>query len=277
LPPIRVKTYSADMQSPAPLPAPPARISVIVWNEFRHERTRPEVAAIYPDGIHATIAAALAELPGLGPTARALDISTATLDEPEQGLSETRLAGCDVLVWWGHRAHAEIEDEVVDRLQRHVLAGMGLIVLHSGHFSRLFRRLMGTHCSLQWRVAGERERLWVVEPAHPIAAGLDDCIELAQEEMYGERFDIPAPDSTVFISWFEGGEVFRSGCCWQRGHGRIFYFRPGHETFPTYHHPQIRRVLANAVQWAAPSSARRPDRCPKVEPRERLHTPKDHA
>ena len=263
------------MPSPAPLPAPPARISVIVWNEFRHERTRPEVAAIYPDGIHATIAAALAELPGLGPGARALDIRTATLDEPEQGLSEERLAGCDVLVWWGHRAHAEIEDAVVDRLQRHVLAGMGLIVLHSGHFSRLFRRLMGTHCSLQWRVAGERERLWVVEPAHPIAAGLDDCIELAQEEMYGERFDIPAPDSTVFISWSEGGEVFRSGCCWQRGHGRIFYFRPGHETFPTYHHPQIRRVLANAVQWAAPNSARRPDRCPKVEPRERLHTPKD--
>ena len=196
------------------------------------------------------------------------------LRTPEQQ-APLAAAGCDVLVWWGHRAHAEIEDAVVDRLQRHVLAGMGLIVLHSGHFSRLFRRLMGTHCSLQWRVAGERERLWVVEPAHPIAAGLDDCIELAQEEMYGERFDIPAPDSTVFISWFEGGEVFRSGCCWQRGHGRIFYFRPGHETFPTYHHPQIRRVLANAVQWAAPNSARRPDRCPKVEPRERLHTPKD--
>ena len=255
--------------------ATPTPLRVIVWNEFQHERENPAVQALYPEGIHATLAQALGSTPAGAAGARPLQIGTATLGEPDHGLGEARLAETDVLLWWGHKAHAAVDDAVVDRVQRRVLEGMGLIVLHSGHFSKIFRRLMGTHCSLKWREAHEKERVWVVERSHPIAAGLGEYFELPNEEMYGERFDIPAPDSTVFISWFEGGEVFRSGCCWQRGHGRIFYFRPGHETFPTYHHPQIRRVLANAVQWAAPNSARRPDRCPKVEPRERLHTPKD--
>lgn len=245
------------------------RISVIVWNEFRHERDNPAVRSIYPDGLHAVIAAALKETPALNPGALPLDISTATLDEPEHGLSDERLAGCDVLIWWGHKAHAEVSDAVVERVQRRVLEGMGLIVLHSGHYSKIFRRLMGTHCSLKWREADEKERLWVVEPAHPIAAGLPEYFELPYEEMYGERFDIPQPDSTVFISWFEGGEVFRSGCCWERGHGRIFYFRPGHEAYPTYYDANIQRVLANAVQWAAPR-ATIADCCPMVAPLEKL-------
>ncbi|WP_423369336.1 ThuA domain-containing protein [Burkholderia sp. LMG 32019] len=245
------------------------KLSVIVWNEFEHERENAGVRAIYPDGLHQVIAAALAETPALGHGALPLEISTATLDQPEHGLSEARLAACDVLIWWGHKAHAKVSDEIVERVQRRVLEGMGLIVLHSGHFSKIFRRLLGTNCSLKWREAAEKERLWVVEPSHPIAAGLGEYFELPHEEMYGERFDIPQPDSTVFISWFEGGEVFRSGCCWERGHGRIFYFRPGHEAYPTYHDRNVQRVIANAVQWAAPRVSLT-DRCPESPPLEKL-------
>ena len=247
----------------------PSRLNVIVWNEYRHERRNEAVRAIYPDGMHATLAAALAATLALNPGALPLAVGTATLDEPEHGLSEARLAQTDVLLWWGHMAHAEVDDAVVERVQRRVLEGMGLIVLHSGHFSKIFRRLMGTHCSLKWREADEKERVWVVERSHPIAAGLGEYFELPNEEMYGERFDIPPPDELVFVSWFEGGEVFRSGCCWQRGHGRVFYFRPGHEAYPTYHDAQVQRVLANAVQWAAPRF-QQADSCPMSPPLETL-------
>ena len=217
---------------------------VLIWNEYRHEKQHPAVAAVYPDGIHAALAAPLA--------AAGFPVGTATLDEPEYGLSEAALAETDVLLWWGHMAHDEVDDAIVTRVQQRVLAGMGLVVLHSGHFSKLFKRLMGTSCDLKWREANERERIWVVAPGHPIAAGLDEYFELEREEMYGEFFDIPAPDELVFVSWFQGGEVFRSGCCYSRGAGRIFYFRPGHETYPTYYDANVQRVIANAVRWAAP-------------------------
>jgi trehalose utilization protein len=235
-------------------------LRVTVWNEFRHERANEAVRAHYPDGIHEALAAPL--------RAAGHEVRTATLDEPEHGLPEAVLAATDVLLWWGHKAHAEVADAVVDRVQARVLAGMGLIALHSAHFSKIFKRLMGTSCDLKWRVAGERERLWVVEPGHPIAAGLPERIEVAPEEMYGEPFDVPAPEELVFLSWFEGGEVFRSGCCYRRGLGRVFYFRPGHETYPTYHHPLVQRVLQNAVTWAAPTRATAPvrGRCDPIEP-----------
>lgn len=221
-------------------------IRVVVWNEFRHERKSEIVREIYPDGIHGTIAAALA-------TDGDLEVSTATLDEPQHGLTQERLDETDVLVWWGHLAHGEVSDEVVDRVVQRVYAGMGLVVLHSGHFSRVFKRLMGTSCDLKWREGGDKERLWVVAPGHPIAAGIGEYLELPHEEMYGEHFDIPAPDELVLISWFTGGEVFRSGCTFRRGAGRIFYFRPGHETCPTYHHPGVQTVLRNGVHWVAPT------------------------
>ena len=220
-------------------------LRITVWNEFRQEHTDPLVQRIYPDGIHAAIAAGLREHDDL-------EVRMATLDEPEHGLTEAVLAETDVLTWWGHVAHGEVADEVVDRVQRRVLEGMGLVVLHSGHFSRIFQRLMGTSCDLTWREDGGRERLWVVDPTHPIAAGLGAGFVLPEEEMYGEFFDIPQPDDLVFVSWFTGGEVFRSGCCYQRGRGKIFYFRPGHESYPTYHNPQVLRVIANGVRWAAP-------------------------
>lgn len=220
-----------------------ANIRVTVWNEFRHEKNNDVVANIYPDGIHTTIAEGLREH---GFT----EVRTATLDEPEHGLTDEVLATTDVLFWWGHMAHDQVSDSVVEKVKQRVLDGMGLIVLHSGHFSKIFKTLMGTSCDLKWREADEKERVWVVEPAHPIAQGLGEYFELEKAEMYGERFDIPAPETLVFVSWFQGGEVFRSGCCYSRGKGRIFYFRPGHETYPIYYDDTIRQVIANATHWA---------------------------
>ncbi|MHA6483489.1 ThuA domain-containing protein [Paenibacillus sp. strain BS8-2] len=218
-------------------------INVTVWNEYRHEKTNDEVAAVYPKGMHTVIAEGL-EVSG--------DIRFATLDDEEHGLTNEVLDNTDVLIWWGHMAHGEVQDEIVNRVHDRVLKGMGLIVLHSGHFSKIFKKLMGTSCDLKWREANEKERIWVVNPGHPIAEGIGEYIELAHEEMYGEHFDIPQPDELVMVSWFEGGEVFRSGCCYTRGAGKVFYFRPGHETYPTYYNPQVRKVISNAVKWAAP-------------------------
>ncbi len=225
-------------------------IRVTVWNEFVHERQHEEIRELYPDGIHACIAAGLEELD----SGQELEIRTATLDQPEHGLTDEVLGSTDVLLWWGHCAHDQVGDAVVEKVVHRVHQGMGLLVLHSGHFSKPFKRLMGTPCALKWREAGERERLWVVNPGHPIAQGIGRCIELPHTEMYGEPFSIPEPEEQVFISWFEGGEVFRSGNCWHRGNGRIFYFRPGHETYPIYHNPEIRRVLHNAVRYLAPNT-----------------------
>lgn len=218
-------------------------IRALVWGENVHERKNKVVAEIYPEGMHERIAQALRSDGGI-------EAETATLQEPEHGLDEARLAETDVLLWWAHAAHGEVRDEIVERVAVRVWEGMGLVLLHSAHFSKLFKRLMGTPCALQWREAGERERLWVVNPAHPIAAGLPPYFELENEEMYGEPFSVPEPLETVFISWFQGGEVFRSGLTYRRGAGKLFYFRPGHETYPTYHDETVGRVLRNAVRWA---------------------------
>jgi trehalose utilization protein len=217
---------------------------VTIWNEYLHEKKSEAVASLYPQGIHGAIAAGIAK--------DGVQIGYATLEEPEHGLSEEVLNATDVLIWWGHMGHNSVSDEIVNRVQQRVLQGMGLIVLHSGHFSKIFKKLMGTSCDLKWRAVGEKERLWVVDPSHPIAAGVGQYFELESEEMYGEHFDIPTPDELVFVSWFEGGEVFRSGCTFRRGQGKIFYFRPGHETYPTYYNENVLRVISNAVHWAAP-------------------------
>jgi trehalose utilization protein len=226
-------------------PASPSPLRVTVWNEFRHERRHERIAAIYPDGIHEAIAAPLRANPSFA-------LRTATLDEPDHGLGGNVLEETDVLLWWGHAAHEEVAEAITEAVVRHVHQGMGFIALHSAHFAKPFKRLMGAPCSLKWRDDGEKERLWTLLPTHPIAAGLGECFELAQEEMYGEPFGIPTPEELVFVSWFAGGEVFRSGATWTRGAGRVFYFRPGHETFPTYHDANVQRVIANAVDWARP-------------------------
>jgi trehalose utilization protein len=219
---------------------------VTVWNENWHERNDPAVLERYPDGIHGTIASALRAQLGEHASVR-----TATQDQPEHGLTEEVLATTDVLVWWGHMRHEEVQDDVVDRVVDHVLGGMGLVVLHSGHFSRPFRRLLGTSCSLGWRNDGAREHVWTVNPTHPIVRGVALPIVLAEHETYAEFFDIPQPDETIFLSSFSGGEVFRSGVTFTRGYGRIFYFSPGDEAYPIYHHPSIQKVIANGTEWAA--------------------------
>lgn len=220
-------------------------IRVTVWHEFRHEKTKENVRKIYPEGMHVTLAKHLSQ-------SADLLVRTATLDEPEHGLTDDVLKGTDVMLWWGHGAHGEVRDDIVDKVQKRILEGMGLIVLHSGHHAKIFKRMMGTTCNLKWREANEREILWVTKPLHPITAGIDDHFSLPHEEMYGEYFDVPEPMETILISSFAGGEVFRSGMTWQRGAGKIFYFRPGHETFPTYHDPNVLQIITNAVHWAAP-------------------------
>lgn len=235
------------------------QVRVTVWGENVHERKNPIVREIYPDGMHTTIAAGISEQDEF-------DVRTATLQEKEHGLTSDVLEQTDVLVWWGHAAHGEVQDEIVERILTRVWQGMGFIALHSAHYSKPFKRLMGTTCSLTWREAGEKERLWVCNPGHPIARGIDRYFEIPNTEMYGEPFAIPTPDENVFISWFEGGEVFRSGCTWKRGNGKIFYFRPGHEVYPIYHHSVVRQVLRNAVRWAAPEGGKWIDSCPRVPP-----------
>ena len=239
-------------------------IRVTVWNEGVHEKLSNEVAGVYPAGIHGCIKNFLS-------SQEDMKIRTATLAQRRCGLSDEVLEETDVLIWWGHMAHDKVPDKLVEKIHNRVLAGMGLIVLHSGHHSKIFKSLMGTTCNLRWR-DGDRERIWNINPAHPIAQGIPPHFSLPVEEMYGEQFDIPTPDEIVFLGCFAGGEVFRSGCCWQRGLGKIFYFQPGHESNPTFHNEYVQRIIINAVRWAAPlNSVKEPIACyhKKISPEER--------
>jgi len=232
----------------------PRPIRVTVWHEYRHDnpqgpRPNKKCIELYPDGMHQAVKAGLEKHLG-----QKVQVQTITLDQDENhGITDELLDRTDVMTWWGHCAHGDVKDAIAAKVAQRVREGMGLVVLHSGHYAKPFKLLMGTNCHLKWREAAEKERLWNVSPGHPITAGMDqDHIELPQTEMYGEHFDIPDPEELIFISWFEGGEVFRSGCVWKRGAGRVFYFRPGHETFPIYHNDQITRIIANGVRYVAP-------------------------
>ena len=227
------------------------KINVTIWNEFFHETTRDSIKEVYPEGIHTAIANQLKKFGDY-------NITIATMDMPMHGLTDEVLNNTDVLIWWGHARHAEVSDEIALKVKERVLDGMGFIGLHSAHASKPFKLLLGTACRLKWRENDEKERVWVIEPSHPIARNLPEYIEFEKEETYGERFEIPAPDELVFISWFSGGEVFRSGCCYNRGLGKIFYFRPGHEEYPTYYRDDVTQILVNAIEWAAPRGITKP-------------------
>lgn len=245
-------------------------VKVTIWNEYLHEVENDGVRALYPDGIHGALRDAFGERGGF-------EVRTATLREPGHGLSEELLANTDVLLWWGHKAHHEVADDAARMVHEAVLSGMGLVVLHSAHMSKPFKRVLGTHGTLRWREADEKERLWNLRPDHPILEGVPDHVDLEQEEMYGERFDVPEPDELLMISWFQGGEVFRSLCTWRRGLGRVVYFRPGHETYPTYHHPDIRRIVVQAAAWARARVRRDASTCPNVTSLEPVPNPgKEH-
>ena len=238
-------------------------INVTVYNEYVHELEDEGIAAVYPEGIHNCIADFLGK-------DEDIKVRTVTLSTVEE-LTEEVLRETDVLIWWGHCAHEKVPDEISERVYNQVMCGMGFIALHSAHFSKPFRRLMGTTCSLCWR-EGDRERMWNILPSHPIAQGIGDYFEIPAEEMYGERFDIPTPDELVFLGWFRGGEVFRSGCCWNKGLGRVFYFQPGHESNPTYYIPDVQRIIINAVHWSAPLYRQHSVECPHTpSPEESLN------
>ncbi len=239
------------------------KIRVTIWNEFRHEKTNEAVKAIYPEGLHKAIADGIA--------AEDLEIRLASLDEPEHGLTDDVIASTDVLIWWGHCAHLEVRDDIVAKVLKRVQEGMGLIVLHSGHFSKIFKAVTGCTCSLKWREVGEKERLWNIAPTHPITQGIGEYFEIPHEEMYGERFDIPKDSEILFISHFEGGEVFRSGITLERGYGKIFYFQPGHETYPIYYQKEVLQVIGNAVRWAKPVFFRTMT-APNVKPLDEIRT-----
>lgn len=224
-------------------------IRVTVWNEYKHEREYEGIRKVYPEGIHGCIAAFLGK-------EEDMVVRTATFDMPEHGLSEEVLQETDVLIIWSHALQEEFSDEVAERVRKHVLGGMGLVALHSAHFSKIMKKLLGTSMTLKWR-HGDREKLWCIAPTHPIAAGVPAMIEIPQEEMYGEYFDIPKPDDVIFTGWFAGGEVFRSGCTFTRGYGRIFYFQPGHEEYPVYYIPQIQQIIVNGVRYCVPMQGSR--------------------
>jgi trehalose utilization protein len=229
-------------------------IRVTIWNEYRHEKDISHMASkVYPQGIHNAIKEALS-------VNDTLIIKTATLDDLDCGLPDELLDSTDVLIWWGHAAHEEVPDALADKIQQAVLKGMGFIALHSSHMAKPFVKLMGTSCTLRWR-DNDRERLWNISPSHPITCGIGEYIELPVEEMYGEFFDIPTPDELIFLAWFSGGEVFRAGCTFNRGYGKIFYFQPGHETNPIYYDENIKKILMNSVLWAAPHNRRKQLTC----------------
>ena len=231
-------------------------LRVAIYNEFVHERTEEAIRAIYPDGIHMELKRAL--------EGQDISVTTYTVDTVGE-LTEEALRQTDVLIWWGHIAHDRVPDEVAQRVQRAVLCGMGAIFLHSAHHSKPFRLLMGTSCNLTWREDGDRELVWVCDPSHPIVQGIGRFIHLEHEEAYGEPFGIPEPDKLVLIGNFEGGEVFRAGCCYRRENGKVFYFQPGHESYPTFKNPDVIRVLKNAVAWVAPEYRVEELQCPHVK------------
>jgi len=238
-------------------------IKVTVWNEYGDYQKGQEVADVYPRGLHITIADFLAR-------DKDIDVNTAVLADAEHGLSEAVLDNTDVLIWWGHALHDKVDDRIAARVVDRVQRGMGMIFLHSAHKSKPFMRLLGTSGSLSWREAGEKSRVWTCAPAHPIAQGIPTEFVLEHEEMYGEPFGIPQPEETVFISWFQGGNVFRSGVTFRRENGRIFYFQPGHETYPNYHNEYVQRIITNAVKWARPVIKIGSLDCPNTQPLEKL-------
>jgi trehalose utilization protein len=240
-------------------------IRVLVWDE---DATHVS-AGVYPENIRGAVADGLIELGG-----ERVRVRTASLADPEQGLSAAALAATDVLIWWGHVRHSEVADDAVGRIVEHVCRrGLGFIALHSAHYSKPFKQILNCtgHLKGGWREDEQPEEIRVCAPHHPITHGVHD-FALAQEEMYGAPFDVPPPAAVVLQSFFPaGGEYFPSGLIWTvgtgvdrtfasgpgrgigqgEGIGRVFYFRPGHESVPTYFNLDVRRILYNGVRWAA--------------------------
>jgi trehalose utilization protein len=270
-------------------------IRVLVWDE-----QQPEQKQAYGEKfLGETIAAHLATKPGL-------QVKTAALSSPDQGLAAAQLEETDVLIFWSHKKNAELSDKHAEEITRRVQEGkLGLITLHSAHWSKPFIKLMqaraiadarkqlGNAVTLRyrnenpmgkvpkaddeltpnleqkeefwelalplcvfpsWRADGAVSHVSTPAPTHPIAKGLPAQWDIAQTEMYAEPFHVPKPDVVVFEENWDKGETFRSGCVWNIGKGAVFYFRPGHETYPVYQQKEPLQVLENAVRWLHPAS-----------------------
>lgn len=220
--------------------APRSQIRVLCWSEG----TAP--TAIYPKDISGAVADALR-------AAGEFEVHTAALSDPDQGLSDAALAGADVLFWWGHQRHDQVHDDRVAAVVQRVRDNrLGLVALHSSHYSKPFKSLMGTACDLGgWGINRAPEQISVKAPAHPIARGISD-FQIPREEFCNEPFQVPPPDLVILESTWHTGQRFRSGCLWKRDSGRVFYFRPGHEEFPTYFQPEVKAILVNAARWMSP-------------------------
>ncbi len=236
------------------------KLNVVIWNEYRHEKTDEEVRALYPNGLHAVIKEFL-------DVNEDMEVSLAALDDPDQGLPDERLETIDVLVWWGHLAHSEVDDALVKKIQKRVYLGkMGFIALHSGHHSKPFKAIVGTNGNLSWG-RNQKEIMWTLMPSHEIAAGIPDHFLLESEELYSEPFGIPQPDALVFGAWFEDGHIMRAGACFHRGAGKVFYFQPGHETCRSFFNSYVQRIITNAIRWAKPNDFgyEIKDTCPHIK------------
>ena len=218
-------------------------INVTIWHEYRHEKVNSDVRAVYPDGIHGKIKSFL--------ESDEIRVTLASLDDPDQGLPDSVLNSTDVLMWWGHIAHKEVSDELVEKIKSRVYAGMGFVAMHSAHHSKPFKEIVGTTGDLTWSRRNQTAIVWNVAPTHPIAEGIPAHFELF-EEMYGEPFYIPKPDDLIFATWYEDGNIFRGGVTFTRGLGKIFYFHPGHETCKSFDNEYVQRILKNGVKWCAP-------------------------
>lgn len=235
-----------------------APIRVTFWNEYRHEKTSEEAKALYPNGIHAFAKTFLEEDADI-------TVRLAALDDPDNGLPDEVLDQTDVLIWWGHLAHHEVPDELAIKIRDRVVGGkMGFVALHSAHKSKPFKLIVGTTGNLTWgRV--QKEVMWNLMPSHPISAGIPDHFLLESEELYAEPFYIPQPDALLFGGWYEDGFLFRSGACFLRGAGKVFYFQPGHETCKSFYNPYVQRIIKNAVHWAVcKPSYPIPEKCPHI-------------
>lgn len=228
-----------------------ARQKVVVWSEGS-AAVDPKSSALYPHDINAAVADGLKPLAAAG-----WEIIIASLSEPDQGVSDERLKSTDVLIWWGHKKHKDVKDELVERIVRRVKEdGMGFIALHSSHFSKPFKALMDTPCSWrEYKADGTSARVIVKDPSHPIAKGVKD-FQLPLIERYGEPFAVPTPEAVPLDGLYTKPDGTtqpgRMGLCWTVGKGKVFYFTPGHETYNDFLRDEVRLILRNAVQWAAP-------------------------